>query len=79
MKKYIMSVYDTASLCHSTPFFVNRMEIAERDFKHACTDPASPISKCPGDYSLHCLGVFHDDTGEIVPDRALFMSGSKPE
>lgn len=63
----IFAVHDSATKAFCAPFFMQHDDAAIRAFKQAVNDAQSPISKSPGDYTLHRVGYWNDVAGTIVP------------
>ena len=61
------SVYDSIAKTYGNPFYCLNDEIAIRNFTFAANDFRSSISKQPESYTLHHVGSFDDDTGNITP------------
>lgn len=62
----IYSIRDNVAQSYAFPFTAVNDDVAIRQFNIACSDPASPMSKCSGDYDLYCIGHFDAQIGEIV-------------
>lgn len=72
MKKVFYAVYDRKSELYSAPF----LEIKDGTAIRAIQDtviksPDHPFAKHPTDFSLHRLGVFEDETGEITAEKRV--------
>lgn len=63
------SIYDSKTNAFSTPFFTVNNATALRSFSDLANDPNSQIAKHAEDFSLHYIGSFNDDTGELIPDK----------
>lgn len=71
MKKVVCSVFDVKSAIYSNPFYSPNVAVADRDFKYACQDSTTALSRHPDDYVLYCLAEFDDESG-------LFTSHTPP-
>lgn len=73
MKMLIVSIYDRAASLYSRPAFVGSRAAAVRSFGDEVRTPRenNDLNKHPGDFELHALGFFDDETGELI--------GQKPE
>ncbi len=70
MKLY--SVYDEVAQTFNAPFPEANDNSAMRAFGTVCNDPASILSKHPGDYYLYKVGSMDEHTGELIdcfPER----------
>ncbi|WNK13535.1 MAG: nonstructural protein [Microvirus sp.] len=65
MKQFIYSLRDTKADAFAQPFFAPNRSVAIRNYLAASEDPASIISRFPGDFSLYEIGLFDDNTGII--------------
>jgi len=65
MQKNLYSVFDRKANVYSNPFTSINDQVATRMFAHACRDTASDVGMFPNDYSLHFVGVFDDESGQI--------------
>lgn len=61
----LYSVCDTVAGRFSPPFVAVNDRAAERDFRTACMDSNSMMSKNPLDFHLFRLGSFDQDDGQI--------------
>jgi hypothetical protein len=67
MKKVFYAVYDRKSELYSAPFLEVKDGTAIRAIQDMVTSsPDHAFAKHPTDYSLHRLGVFEDETGDIT-------------
>lgn len=67
MTQKIYSVRDAKTEFFSPPFLAHTHGEAERNFKQACNDEQSKITKFPEDYDLYYLGDYDDNTGKMAP------------
>lgn len=65
--KGLYSIYDSVSKEFCGPWIDNNDAAAARRFQAWIAQSSSQPNFKSTDYSLHCLGSFHLDTGEIVP------------
>lgn len=68
MKKIVCAIFDAKAGVYSNPFYSINVQVATRDFNHACTDPNSGLSLHPEDYTLYALATFDDESGLFVPN-----------
>lgn len=59
------SVYDTAALAYTLPWYLHRREQAIRTFSNMCKDPEHQYNKNPEDFTLYYLGEYDDENGNI--------------
>jgi hypothetical protein len=71
MKKHFYAVFDVKSQIYSGPVLEVADGTAIRAMQDAVRSPDHPFARHPGDFSLHKIGTFDDQSGEIV--------GHKPE
>lgn len=67
MIKFVCSVFDVKAAAFSNPFYSVNPAVAIRDFRTACSDPASGLSANPEDYNLYQVATFDDESGLFVP------------
>lgn len=61
----ICSVFDRKAGVYARPFVTPNKAMARRSFEAARQDSSTELSKFPEDFSLHVLGSFNDETGEV--------------
>lgn len=66
MKLNIYSIFDVASGAYLRPFFMQSDGQATRSFGDIAQDADHEIGKHPADYTLFKVGLFDDNSGEIV-------------
>lgn len=69
MELYVYSVFDDKTEAFGQPFFMTTSGAARRLFGDQILDDSHPslLHDHPDDFSLYCVGVFHDGTGKIDP------------
>ena len=67
MKVY--SIYDMAAGAYLPPFFQKNDAMAIRLFEGMVNDGQSLFFQSPGDFSLHGLGEFDEETGMFTQDK----------
>jgi len=67
MEKGLFAVLDTKSKIFSNPFTAINSAVAIRDFRSACLDPNTDISRNPADYALYRVGSYDDLLGAVAP------------
>ncbi|WNK13634.1 MAG: nonstructural protein [Microvirus sp.] len=76
MKTNVYSVFDAKTDAFAQPFFAPTNGSALRSFISAAQDPATLLSKHPGDYSLYQIGEFDDDDGQIKAAEPIVNLGT---
>jgi hypothetical protein len=74
MKLY--SLLDTKAECYGAPFLQKTKAEAIRGFIQAANDPETMMFKHPADYVLYELGIWNEDSGEILPHNEKLSIGS---
>lgn len=70
MKLNAYSIYDSKAKAFSQPFFTANHQIAERSFSALVSEKGTNnVAKFPEDFSLHYIGQFDDETGELVSNQ----------
>lgn len=70
MKILMCSVYDKASQVFAQPFYTPTRAAAIRSFTDAVGNKESAFCAHPEDYVLFELGVFDDNSGELVTNSS---------
>lgn len=72
----IVSIYDRAANLYSRPAFVQSRAAAVRSFGDEVRTPRenNDLNKHPGDFELHFIGIFNDETGELAPVKPERMT-----
>lgn len=63
----IYNIYDKAAKAFGRPMAFTSHGIARRSFHDAVNDPQTEYSKHPGDYSIHYIADYDEDTGALQP------------
>jgi hypothetical protein len=73
MTQHMFAVYDSKAQAFTAPFPANTFGIAERMFADLVNTEGHQFNRHPGDYSLHKIGTFESETGELkaVPTEQL--------
>lgn len=68
MKQVVVSIFDAAAGVYSRPVFVQSRGVAMRSFSDEVNREAADneVNKHPGDFSLHMLAEFDDETGCFI-------------
>lgn len=74
MKLNVYSIFDTASGAYSRPFFAPSDGQAVRSFSDIACDATHEVGKHPEDYSLHRIGIFDDQKGQLIPEDKECMA-----
>lgn len=61
----IFSVHDQKADAFLPPFFLPKIEMAQRVFADCCKSDSHQFGSNPQDYTLFHLGTFDDESGEI--------------
>lgn len=77
MKLLVVSIRDAKTEAYMQPYFVRTKMEAIRAFSDIINDGKSQFAMHPDDYSLYCLGVFDDASGDLASDSqvAKLISG----
>jgi len=65
MKFILCSVQDVVAESYGAPFMVQNKNVAIRTFRQLVNDKGSRVNPSPGDYNLHQLAEFDDETGVL--------------
>lgn len=65
MEVKIYAIYDTKAKAYLQPWFAANNAVAFRNCQRACANAQSPFAEFPVDFTLFCVGLFDDDSGEI--------------
>lgn len=63
----IFTILDSKAKAYMTPFFQKNEDVAVRVLEQACNEQGHIFNTNPEDFSLFQIGIFNEDTGEIVP------------
>lgn len=74
MKQHLFAIEDTVLKSFGPPFAQANDLVAKRTCKNLISDPASQISKSPGDFNLWFLGVYDDELGEITFNKDCLLN-----
>ena len=61
-------VYDECTETYGVPFFMVNDKTAERAFFQLVNDPQSTVFRSPQDFSLYCIGTYHDNAGLLTAE-----------
>lgn len=61
----VFAVLDKKAAAYGTPQFVPTVGLATRGFEDACKSAQGPLVEHPEDYSLHHIGTYDPNSGEI--------------
>ena len=73
--KHIVAIYDMDAKYYQDPRFINDMGEAVRSFINIAGDPDNPMSKNPESYCLFKVGMYDQQTGEIIPENPTKILG----
>lgn len=76
MKQNAYAIKDAKTNTYGVPFFTHNDGTAERSFTQAANDPNTTIHQFPQDYALYRVGEFDDESGEIKPEKPVFISNA---
>ena len=68
MRSFMFSVFDSCAGFYDRPFVARDDASAVRSFGDIACDAEHPIGKHPEHYLLFRVGVFDDQTGDVVPE-----------
>lgn len=71
MKHIIVAIFDSKAESYGLPHVVRTAEMGMRNFEAAVRHEGSDFNRFPDDYTLHHLGTFDDETGEITPVQGI--------
>jgi hypothetical protein len=71
VRHFIFSIFDSAASVYMRPFPAQAEGAASREFSDLCVAGDSPFAKHPEDYTLMRIGMFDDNTGEVVPETPV--------
>lgn len=74
MRMNVYSFFDTATGAYMRPFFAQADAQAVREFSNLVMDADHPFSMHPKDYSICRIGVFDDQSGELVPEPVQYLA-----
>ncbi len=70
----VFGVFDCKAAAYSNPVFLVSRGIALRMFSDVVAGKDSPLSAHPADFSLHQLGTFDPNSGELFSeDKPIFI------
>lgn len=76
MKLFAVTIRDSAGDVYHAPIFVPALGLAERWFKDEVNNPQADMFKNPGDYELHHIGSYDNETAELTSETPrLLMRG----
>lgn len=70
----VYSVFDRKAAVFARPFVAPNDAMALRSYAAALQDPSTELHKFPEDFSLHRLGSFDDDTGQLVAQTPVVVT-----
>lgn len=62
----VATIFDHKTRVFLPPFFVSHLEVAKRAFAEVANMPGHMVGQNPGDFTLHHLGSFNDETAEFT-------------
>lgn len=75
----MFSLYDSKAEAYNKPFYAVTTGAALREFEDAVRNGESMMNKYPHDFTLFEIGVFDDETAEIVIHNAKINLGTAHE
>ena len=67
--KFLYSIYDDTTKLFEPPFVdINNGSALRRIQDLMSSNPNSPYTKFPDDFSLMCVGTWNDETGNVYTD-----------
>ena len=76
MNQIIFTVRDSKAAAYLPPFFMHNEAMAIRAISDAANDKQHQFGQHPEDYHLFRIGVFDDDTAEIIPEAPTVVAGA---
>lgn len=76
-KQFMVAIYDRALGAFLRPFCAPSEAIAIRGFQDEINRVDSELNKHPGDYELHRLASWDDESGEFQNDKAMLILGKQ--
>jgi len=77
MKKRLYAMYDSVGEFYSNPLVYKTDADAQRSFIQAGLE-VDQIKATPEDFSMHFVGFFDDNAGELLPTESkVIMSGTE--
>lgn len=71
----IYAIHDITAEVFTSPFYAINDATASRIFANAVRAPGSSIYDNPEDFRLYCIGVYNEQTGDILPhEKHEFIS-----
>lgn len=79
MKLVICSIHDSKAECFSQPMFFQAVGQALRSFIDAVSDgdPKNNLSVHPEDFNLFRIGLFDDQTGELISEPPFHLGNGR--
>jgi hypothetical protein len=74
MRLFMYAIFDSCSGVYDRPFCANADASAIRSFGDAAGSAESVIGMHPEHFSLYRIGLFDDNTSEIVPEDAVCIA-----
>ncbi|AZL82940.1 hypothetical protein [Apis mellifera associated microvirus 61] len=69
MQTKAVSVFDKKTGLYSDPFFVRHLGDALRQWDIVRKNPDTKYGKNPEDFDLFTVGVFDDESGELIKEK----------
>lgn len=70
----VFAVFDSKAVNYGTPFFTHNRGSAQRGIQAQLrADKSTMLAMYPGDFSLHDLGTYNDETGEFAAHPPIFV------
>lgn len=70
----VLAPYDKKTALYQTPFIVRHVGEAIREWDIVTRDKNTKYGKNPEDFDLYQVGEFDDETGEIIPMKAMHLA-----
>lgn len=71
MKKSLYALYDVVSSTYSYPFPAVNDTQALRIIEAQSLGDNADLNKFPDDFTLYCVGVYDENTAELIPKKDL--------
>lgn len=76
MKLMMFSLFDAAAEAYMQPFFAQTRGQAIRSFGDLVNEVGSHVNKHPDDYTLFVVGVFDQQSGEVVHQTPVSLGNA---
>ena len=75
MRLYVYTMFDSKAEAYQTPFYSHNHATAIRSVMSMSNNPEHPYGMYKKDFTLFCLGMFDDETGDLEVSEAKLNLG----